>query len=198
VEGPPGPQGIRGPQGDQGLQGDPGEPAPATKTVILPIPGGYGPVVNPALQEIKTSSGSQTPNAPPVTYYQNKYDPTIDQTWFWSFPLPADYGSGGALRLTWATEGVGSNPVVWKAASAIGIVGSTDVDAAVFDTVVTALGVPNATEGIPTQSILNLTMANAGANRPIIVMIGRDADNPLDINPNFAVQLETTFEYQRA
>lgn len=180
-----------------GSTGPPGPPGPGstTKQVILSIPGGYAPSVNPAAQELVTSSGGPTPNAPPVEYYHIVYDPTVDQTWFWKFPLPGNYDSGGVLRLTWATLGVSNNDVVWKAATCFLIPDMTDADTAVFDTVVTTVDTPNTTQGITTQTTLTLTMANAAINRPVIVMIGRDADNSLDTNTNPAVLLEAMFEY---
>lgn len=180
-----------------GSQGPPGPPGPGstTKQVILPIPGGYGPSVNPASQERVTSSTDPTDNAPFVEYYQNVYDPTVDQEWFWKFPLPGNYDSGGVLRITWGTKGTNVSPVVWKAATCFLIPDTTDVDASVFDTVVTASGAPSTTEGVMAQTVLTLTMANAAVNRPVIIMIGRDADDSLDTNPNFAVLLEAMFEY---
>lgn len=180
-----------------GSTGPPGPPGPGstTKQVILSIPGGYAPSVNPAALELVTSSAGPTPNAPLVEYYQIVYDPTVDQSWFWKFTLPGNYDSGGVLRLTWATKGTNVSPVVWKAATVSLVVGTTDADIAVFDTVVTASDAPNTTEGITTQTTLTLSMDNAAVNRPIILMIGRDADNGSDTNPNFAVLLEGMFEY---
>jgi hypothetical protein len=185
---------VIGLPGSQGPQGPPG-PGSTTKQVILPIPGGYGPTVNPAVQERVISSGSPTANAGAVEYYQNTYDPTVDQEWFWKFTLPGNYDSGGVLRLSWATKGTNVSPVAWKGATCFLVPGTTDADAAVFDTVVTVSDAPSVTEGILTQSVITLTMANAAVNRPVIVMVGRDADNILDTNPNFAVLLEAMFEY---
>lgn len=186
---------VIGTPGERGPAGTDGAP---TRVVILPIPGGYGPDINPATQEPITSSAGPTFNAPFVTYHQNAYDPNVDQEWFWSFPLPYDYGSGGKLRMVWGTKGTNTNPVVWKGATAIPILGTTDADEVVFDTVVTVSAAPNAVQGILTETTLDLTMANAAPYRPVIVMVGRDADNPADTNPNVAVHLEVAFEYERA
>lgn len=200
--------GLPGSLGPQGPQGDPGPPGPqgnpgvdldaTTKQVILPIYGGYGPVTDHAVQERVTSSGGPTENAPFVEYYQLAFDPNTDQTWFWGFTLPIDYLSGGTLRLTWATKGTDVNPVVWKGAAAIGVIGTTDADAAVFDTVITGTDTPSTTEGIITQTTIALTMANAEANTTIIVMVGRDADNINDTNTSVAVLVEAMFDFERA
>lgn len=191
----PGPPGVQGPQGDPGVNGTDGS---TTRVVLLVIPGGYGPEDDSAIQEPITSSGIPTANAPPVTYYQNVYDPDTDQYWFWKFPIPGDYDSGGTLRLTWSTKGTHAGVVVWKGATAIGVIGTTDFDTAVFNTVTIVSDVPSVSEGILAQTLLGLTMTNAAANRSIVVMVGRDADNVLDVNTDFAVLLEATFEYERA
>lgn len=189
---------VIGVPGGPGPMGPPGTDGGPTRVVILPIPGGYGPSVNPAVQEPQISSGTPPANAPPVTFYQNTYAPNVDQTWFWSFPIPGDYDSGGTLRLLWATKGTNVNPVVWKGATAIGVPGTTDSDAVVFDTVVTVSDVPSSTQGVIAETTLDLTMANAEANSFIIVMQGRNAENVLDTNPNVAVLLVAAFEYERA
>ena len=54
------------------------------------------------------------------------------------------------------------------------------MDAAVFDTVVLGNGEGAATQGVTTQTTIALTMTNASANRPAVLMIGRDADNASD------------------
>jgi hypothetical protein len=77
-------------------------------------------------------------------------------------------------------------------------VDTTDVDATVFDTVVTASDAASTTQGITTETTIDLTMANAAANRRIIVMIGRDADDPSDTNASFAVLLSAMFDCERA
>lgn len=188
---------VIGLPGSIGPAGPPGSDGAPTRVVILPVYGGYGPASNPAVQEAVTSSGGPTLNAPLVTYYQLAFDPDTDQTWFWSFPLPGDYDHGGTLRLFWATKGTSPNPVMWKGATAIGVVGTTDADAAVFDTVITASDIPSTTQGVINETTIDLTMANAAPNRTIIVMQGRDGDDVGDTNPNIAVLLEATFEYER-
>lgn len=183
--------------GMPGTPGPPGPPGPGstTKQVILAIPGGYGPSINPANQELVVSTATPTDNAPAVEYYQNVYAAGVDQEWFWKFTLPGNYDSGGVLRLTWGTKGTSPNEVVWKATTCFLTPDTIDADASVFDTVVTELDAPNIVQGILTQTVLTLAMTGATSNHPVIVMIGRDADNVLDTNPNPAVLLEAMFEY---
>lgn len=172
----------------------------AARAVILPIPGGYAPdgsgtVNNPATPEKIISSGSQTTNSPKASYYGLLFDPTTDEHWMWDFTIPADYLSGGTLRVTFSNKGTSANGVTFKGAAAIAIVGTTDKDAIVFDTVVTANGTPSTTTGITTQITIALTMTNALANRPIIVMLGRDPDNASDTNASDMRVEEVVFEY---
>jgi hypothetical protein len=154
-------------------------------------------VNNPARPEKVISSGSQTSNSPKASYYGLLFTgATADEHWMWDFELPGDYVSGGTLRVYYSNKGTSTNGVTWKAATAIAVVGTTDKDAIVFDTVVTANGTPNATTGIICPVItLTLTMTNAAANRPIIVMLGRDQDNASDTNASDMRVEECTFEY---
>jgi hypothetical protein len=113
----------------------------------------------------------------------------------WDFTIPSNYSSGGTLRVTYSNKGTSGNGVTWKAATAISVVGTTDRDAIVFDTVVTANSTPSTTTGIQTQVTLTLTMTNAAANAPIILMLGRDPDNASDTNASDMRVEEVTFEY---
>jgi len=171
-----------------------------TGYVTLPIPGGIAPdgsgTVNiAATPEVMISSGTQTTNSPKVTRIWLLMDPTTDEAWMWSFTLPGDYASGGTIRATFSTKGTSANGITLKGAAAIQVTGTTDSDAAVFDTVVTANGTPSTTQGIQTQITLALTMTNAAANRPCVLMLGRDPDNASDTNANDLCLQEATFEY---
>lgn len=172
----------------------------ATGVIVLSIPGGVAPDGSgsgnaPARPEKVVSSGTQTTNSSKASYVHLLFDPATDQHWMWVFTLPTDYASGGTLRLTWATKGTSTNAVYWKGATVCGTVGTTDMDASVFDTVVTGNGAGASTQGVTTQTTLALTMTGAAANVPIIVMIGRDADNASDTNASDACLLAATFEY---
>jgi hypothetical protein len=123
------------------------------------------------------------------------FDPTTEEHWLWTFELPPDYASGGTLTLVWSTKGTSTAQVVWKATSVCLVAGTTDLDAAIFDTVVTVAGTPSATQGIATRSTVALTMTNAAAGRAIIVMVGRDCDNGSDTNANDACLISASFEY---
>ncbi|MGE3835240.1 MAG: hypothetical protein AB7H43_10685 [Acidimicrobiia bacterium] len=172
----------------------------ATGHVILPVAGAYLPdgsgSGNAAARPTRTiSSGTQTTNSAKVTLDELLFDPSTDQHAFWAFTLPSDYASGGTLRLTFSTRGTSANVVRWKAAAGILIPGTTDGDALVFDTVVGVDGTPSTTQGVTTQVTVALTMTNGAANRPIVIMVGRDPDHANDTNANDAVLVAATFEY---
>ena len=172
----------------------------ATQRIVLPIPGGFAPDGsgsgnNPATPEPMISGGSQTSNSPKASNIWLLFDPSTDEHWLWTFELPGDYASGGTVAVIWSTKGTSTNSVYWKAAAAIGVVGTTDWDQIVFDTVVTGNGAASSTQGVTTRTTMALTMTNAAANRPMILMIGRDADNGSDNNANDACLISATFEY---
>lgn len=173
----------------------------ATSRIILPIPGGIAPDGSgssnaPARPDKIVSSGTQTTDSPKATYSTLKFSASTDEHWLWAFELPGNYVSGGTIRLKYTNTGTSTNGVTWKAAAAIGVSGTTDLDAIVFDTVVTANSTPNATTGIPVEVTLTLTMTNAAANRQMILMIGRDQDNASDTNASEIHLVGATFEFQ--
>ena len=172
----------------------------ATSRIILPIPGGVAPDGtgtgnNPATPEKVVSSGTQTTNTPKASYVQLLFDPTTDEHWLWPFELPGDYVSGGTLRLKFTNKGTAANNVVWKAAVAVAITGTTDLDAIVFGAAATANATPSTTTGIVTEVTIALTMTNAAANRQMILMVGRDPDNASDTNASDMALVGATFEY---
>lgn len=174
-----------------------------TKRLLLGIPGGTPPDGSgtgnaPATPEKVVSSGTQTSNSPKATYTRLLFDPTTDEHWCWNFVLPADYVSGGALKLYYSNKGTSTNQVRWKAAAAIAIPGTTDRDAIVFDTVVGVSSTPDATTGDIVEASLTLTMTNAGAGRPITVMVGRDPDHADDTNASDMALEGLIFEYADA
>lgn len=173
---------------------------PTTHPIILPVTGGFPPDGsgsgnNPATPEPMISGGTQTSNSAKASNIWLLFDASTDEHWLWTFELPSDYVSGGTLAVIFSTKGTSTNAVVWKGAAAIGVVGTTDWDQIVFDTVVTASGTPSATQGVTTRTTMTLTMTNAAANRPITIMVGRDADNGSDTNANDACLIACTFEY---
>lgn len=159
-------------------------------------PDGSGSGNASARPEKVVGSGTQTTNAPKVTYLTWLFDPSTDQHLMFPFIIPGDYASGGVVRLKFGSKGT-TNNVVWKAAVAQATDTTTDLDSGntVFDTVTTssATAVPG-TVGQVTTATITLT-GGYTANRQAILMIGRDADNGSDNSASDAVLVSATFEY---
>lgn len=172
----------------------------ATGYVLLPTwagvsPDGSGTGNAPATPELQISTGTQTADSPKVSQVWLLYNATTAAHHMWPFLLPGNWASGGTLRLEFMTKGTSANTVRWKAGAAIGVTGTTDLDAIVFDTVVGVDGTPSTTQGITTQVTVALTMTNAAANRPIVVFVGRDPAHANDTNASVAGLVAVTFEH---
>lgn len=172
----------------------------ATSRIVLPIPGGVWPdgtTGNVAMRPEKIKSAGTAPtNGPSVFYVHLLADQSTDQHWMWTFVLPGDWVSGGTLRFKWGAK-VTTGNVIWKAAQSSATDSSTDMDtSSVFDTVVTtaATAVPG-TVGQVKELTLTLTGTGMAANREMIVMIGRDADNASDTAAGDATLDSLIFEY---
>lgn len=175
----------------------------ATGRVILPIPGGVAPdqtgSINNAMAPKKiVNSGTQTTNAPKGSHVILLADGTTDEHWMWAFILPGDYASGGTIRAILESVNTTAGNVILKAAVASSTDGSTDMDSGntIFDTVTVSAAIANPTTvGLTVSGTVTLT-GSYTANRLVIVMVGRDADNASDTLNAIDVGLASvTFEY---
>lgn len=172
-----------------------------TGYVILPVaaaetPDGSGSGNNPAALEPVVNSGTQTTNAPKVSYVTWLFDAATDEHLMFPFIIPGDYASGGTVRLKWSAKGTSGN-AVWKAAVAQVTDGTTDLDSGntLFDTVATSSAdAAPGTVGITKESTITLA-GSYTAGRLAVLMIGRDADNGSDTLAADAVLIGATFEY---
>jgi hypothetical protein len=76
----------------------------ATGSVILPIgaatlPDGTAGNAAPALLRVQGTEAN-----PKKHFLAASFDPTTDEHVWWSFRMPANYASGGALKLLWYTN----------------------------------------------------------------------------------------------
>lgn len=159
------------------------------------VPDGTGTGNNPPQPAREVSTAAQTTNTAKVSQVKWKFDAATDEHLFWVFQLPGNYASGGTLRGKCKAASATTGNMVWKASSVCPIEGVTDDDAAVFDAAVTATVAAPATQGHETSFTIALGMINAQANRKIIVMLGRDADNGADTMSGDAELTGLTFEY---
>src|SRR3990167_8873839 len=90
----------------------------ATGYIILPASGGGAPsggANNIAAEQINVdSSGAATAAYPKGRYTELNFDQTTDEHWLYPILLPANYASGGLVRLKWGAK-VTSGNVIWKA-----------------------------------------------------------------------------------
>lgn len=175
-------------------------PTTSTGRIVLPVAGGIAPDGtgtgnNAAGPEKVVSSGSQTSNTPKLSYIQLTFDQSTDEHWEWAFPLPADYVSGGVLRLTWGAK-VTTGNVIWKAGIKASVLSSVDMDAAVYlaADVSSATAVPG-TVGISKETTITLTVTGLAATTPVSVFVGRDADAGGDTAAGDACLVGVVFEY---
>ena len=172
----------------------------ATGYIILPASGGVAPsglTNNIAAEQINVdSSGAATAAYPKVRYTELNFDQTTDEHWLYPILLPANYASGGLVRLKWGAK-VTSGNVIWKAGIMPAVDNSTDVDASVFNAgdLSSALAVPTVVGRIAAATTIALTMTGAAANQFIVIFIGRDADNASDTAAGDATVYVASFEY---
>lgn len=168
---------------------------------MLPLNGGTAPDASgtgnaSARPEKIVSTATQTANSPKLSFVQLLFDQTTDQHWMWNFQLPSDFGSGGTVKLLWGAK-VTSGIIIWKAAIAVGVTSSTDLDAAVFLTVaLSGAGTVPGTVGQCKESIITPAMTGATVGCWLTVMVGRDAENGFDTAAGDGTISAVTFEYQ--
>lgn len=126
------------------------------------------------------------------------FDAATDEHLHFTFRVPADYASGGAVKLLWMTNSASSNNVVWGAR--IGAVTPADADTpvehaeAAASTTTTAGNATEARRLIETAITLsNLDSIAAGDLATLIVY--RDADNASDTLAADAELISVALEY---
>lgn len=96
-----------------------------TGTIILPIAGAVlpdGSTSNAAAQFQRTKS---TATAPAYHFVELLFDPTTEESAYWTFRLPADYSSSPVLKLGWKANAT-ANAVMWGCQ--IGAITPADAD----------------------------------------------------------------------
>lgn len=170
----------------------------ATGTILCPIqaaaiPDGSTGNAAPAIALIQ---GTET--NPKKHFFVAQFDAATDEHLWWTFRMPADYASGGAVKLSWMTNSASANNVVW--AARIGAVTPADADtpvehaeAAVSST--TTAG--NATEArrLIETSISLANLDSVAAGDLVFLLVHRDADNASDTLAADAELITASFEY---
>lgn len=119
---------------------------------------------------------------------------TPEHAW-WTFPLPADYASGGTLRILWMANAT-TGSCKWQAR--VGAVTPGDTDTPLEHAQAAAATVTTATNGTEArrlnESSITLTMDSAAAGDLISLVLLRD---PADAEDTLTVDAEViTVEFQ--
>ncbi len=168
----------------------------ATGTIPLPVaaaqlPDGSTNNAAPALQMYK---GTNT--APARFGLRAAFDAATDEHLWWTVQLPANYASGGTVRLLWAANAV-ANSVVWGCS--IGAVTPADVDTYLEHAQATASTATTSVNTTEARRVVETTITPAAdsmaANDLVTVLVYRDANNASDTCTVDAELLAATLEY---
>lgn len=119
----------------------------------------------------------------------------VESAW-WQFRLPANYASGGAVKIQWMANGT-SNAVKWQAQ--VSAITPDDADTPLEHALSSAATVTtnvNTTEARRlTESSITLNMDSAAAGDLIQLVIKRDANDGSDTSTADAELIMASFEY---
>lgn len=123
---------------------------------------------------------------------------TVESAW-WQFRMPADYASGGTLKIQWHANGT-SNAVKWQAQ--VAATTADDADTPLEHALSTAATVTtnvNTTEARRlTESSITLNMDSAAAGDYIQLVVFRDPSDGSDTSTADAELVAAAFEYTTA
>ena len=169
----------------------------ATSTIYLPaasavLPDGSASNLAPALQRVQGSEA-----APKKHIMVLAFDGTGNKeiAW-WTFRLPADYVSGGVLKIPWWLNAI-TNAVKWQAQ--VGAITPADADTPIEHAMAAAATVTTNVNTVEanrlTESSITLTMDSAAPGDLIILMLFRDSADAADTAAVDAVTPGVSFEY---
>lgn len=171
----------------------------ATGTVILDVasatpPDGSTGNAGPSLGRV-----IGTESNPKKFYLTAAFDPGTDEHLWWNFRMPADYASGGTIKILWYSNDTGaSETCVWGAR--LGAVTPADADTpiehaeAAATTTSTDVNTTEANRLIET-SITLANLDSVAAGDLVFIVIYRDADNGSDDLTSDALLVTASFEY---
>lgn len=173
----------------------------ATGTIfLLPesavFPDGSTNNIAPALSRVK---GSQT-NA--VHYLILGFDGAgaVVEQCYWKFCMPANYASGGTLKICCQTTTITAGNIVWQAS--LSAITAADVDTPqehAFSTAATVTVANNATEaGRLIDGSITMNMDSAAAGDLIFIRLLRDPANGSDTHATDANFISGALEYTTA
>lgn len=166
-----------------------------TGQLILPIPGGIPPNGVQACGQKPVTSSSTPSNGAAARHVRYQFDQSTDEHWQWVVRVPANWTSGGDIKIRWGAD-VTSGNVIWKASFCPVVDSSDDLDGITTNTVATAAAsaVPG-TSGQTKETTITPDGTDVTANRMLIITVGRDADNGSDTAAGDAWIVGVAFEY---
>lgn len=176
----------------------------ATATVILPVDGaafadGSSNNAYPAIGYVTSSDATN----PKLRLAVADFDDTTDEQMAWAFRLPADYASGGTVKLQFWMASATSGNVVWSASlQAVTPGDSTDMES--LDTDGEGGGWSTGTEAVPgtagylDEASISPGMDSAAAGDLVALHIRRDADNASDTATGDARLCAVALQYTTA
>lgn len=159
------------------------------------LPDGTGTNNNPPELARWNTATAQTANTPKPTSTVAKFDAAVDEHLMWSFMLPANYGSGGAVRLKWFTMVTGGTTCVWKAGLTVVPNEAAGAGYTPFNAADLVSSPIPGTAAMVKDTVIPLTMTNAVRSLWVTIFIGRDADNAADTLASDAFLVNARFEY---
>jgi hypothetical protein len=149
------------------------------------------------MRQISTGQTTNTPRrARTFAKFAKAAAGANEESLTWGFQLPANYGSGGTIRLKWKSDTQTTGTVIWKGGCGITIDGTTADNALVYNAedVASASTAPG-TLGQVAEVSFALTMTNAAAGRDASFFITRKTG---DTMTGDAILMSARFEYTPA
>jgi hypothetical protein len=171
----------------------------ATSTIVLPVgaatlPDGSSGNAAPAMERVQGTESN-----PKKHVLAARFDAATEEFLYWAFRMPADYVSGGAVKIQWGSiTAVTSTNVVWKAA--IGAVTPADADTPIEHAraaASSATSANNTTEAgrLTEASITLANLDSVAAGDYVFLCISRDAANGSDTLAEDARLFAASLEY---
>lgn len=170
----------------------------ATSTILLGVssatpPDGSSGNAAPGFAVIQGTESN-----PKKHFVVAQFDATTDEHLWWVFRMPADYASGGTVKLAWMANSASGNSVVW--AAGLGAVTPSDADTPVEHAggaVSSTATAANATEArrLVESSITLANLDSVAAGDLVVLLIHRDSDNGSDTLAVDAELITVAFEY---
>lgn len=155
-------------------------------------PDGSASNAGPKLLSVK---GSNT--APGRQFFYGSFDPTTQQHLWWVWTMPANYASGGLLRIMWAANAT-TNAVMWGASIGVQASGNADsylahAQAAASTVTTTILG--TTARRVQESQITLGALDSLAANALVALVVYRVAANAADTLAVDAELLSINFDY---